>query len=131
MLLDSVTIFGGSAGGASVTYLMASPLTKGMNINNFQSRDLQLAPPWLFVSGLVSKAIAESGTNLAPWSQPAHRGVAQKRARQLAENFDCFIANDWLQTIDCLRTVPARNITAAFYDFFVNIIKYYHFIFAF
>lgn len=28
-MLNSVTIFGGSAGGASVTYLMASPLTEG------------------------------------------------------------------------------------------------------
>lgn len=71
------------------------------------------------ISGLFSKAIAHSGTNLAPWSQPAHKGVAIKRATQLAKYFDCY-APKWSQTIDCLREIPAKDITAAFYDFFVN-----------
>lgn len=96
--LNSVTIFGGSAGGASVTYLMASPLAEG----------------------LFSKGIAQSGTNLAPWSQPAHKGVAVERATQLAKQFDCYMPNDWPKTINCLRDIPATNITAAFSDFFVS-----------
>lgn len=74
-----------------------------------------------FILGLFSKAIAHSGTNLAPWSQPAHKGVARKRAKQLAEYFDCYKPNDWSQTIACLRNVPAIDITAAFYNFFVTI----------
>lgn len=71
-------------------------------------------------SGLFSKAIAQSGTNLAAWSQPAHEGVARQRATQLAEMFKCYTPNDWSKSIDCLRQVPAENITAAFYDFFVS-----------
>lgn len=73
------------------------------------------------ILGLFSKAIAQSGTNLAPWSQPAHKGVAKKRAKQLAKYFSCYKSNDWSHTIDCLRNVPAVNITAAFYEFFVSI----------
>lgn len=69
--------------------------------------------------GLFSKAIAQSGTNLAAWSQPAHKGVAQARAVQLAESFKCYEPNSWPTTLDCLRKVSAENVTAAFYDFFV------------
>ncbi|XP_055308049.1 juvenile hormone esterase isoform X2 [Sitodiplosis mosellana] len=93
----SVTVFGESAGGASATYLMMSPLAKG----------------------LFSKAIAQSGTNLAAWSQPAHKGVASARAAKLAESFKCYEPNNWSNTLDCLRQVSAENITAAFYDFFM------------
>lgn len=71
--------------------------------------------------GLFSKVIALSGTSLAPWAQPAHTGVAKDRAKQLAKNFDCYKPNDWSQSLDCLRNVPAANITAAIYDFFVSI----------
>ncbi|XP_031616881.1 cholinesterase 2-like, partial [Contarinia nasturtii] len=93
---ESVTIFGSSAGSASVTYLMMSPLTEG----------------------LYSKAIAMSGTNLAPWAQPAHKGVAKKRAKQFAEYFNCYSPNNWTQTIECLRNVPAASISSSYYDFF-------------
>lgn len=61
-----------------------------------------------------------SGTHLAAWSQPAYKGVARKRARRLAKQFECYTPNDWPQTIECLRNVSATDITAAFYDFFVN-----------
>ncbi|XP_031627736.1 venom carboxylesterase-6 [Contarinia nasturtii] len=93
----SVTVFGESAGGASATYLMMSPLAKG----------------------LFSKAIAQSGTNLAAWSQPAHKGVARSRAIKLAESFKCYTPQSWPKTLDCLRSVSAENVTAAFYDFFM------------
>ncbi|XP_031633819.1 venom carboxylesterase-6-like isoform X1 [Contarinia nasturtii] len=93
---NSVTIFGSSAGGASVTYHMMSPLSKG----------------------LFSRAIAMSGTNLAPWAQPAHKGVARKQATKFAKYFNCYTPSDWPLTIDCLRNVPAINISAAFFDFF-------------
>lgn len=95
----SVTVFGESAGGASATYLMMSPLAKG----------------------LFSKAIAQSGTNLAAWSQPAHKGVAVDRATKLAKKFDCYKSNDWSKTIECLRTISGDDITASFYDYFVSL----------
>lgn len=80
------------------------------------------------VKGLFSKAIAMSGTNLAPWSQPAYKGVARKRAIQLAQHFDCYKPNDWPQSIDCLRNVSAKDITAAVYEFFVNMRSFTFFI---
>lgn len=72
-------------------------------------------------SGLFSKAIAQSGTNLAAWSQPAHKGIARDRAIKLADMFKCHKPNHWPKTLNCLRKIPAENITAAFYDFFVSL----------
>lgn len=73
-----------------------------------------------FLQGLFSKAIAQSGTNLAAWSQPAHKGVAVQRTTKVAEMFNCHKPKSWPQTLDCLRQVSAENITASFYDFFVS-----------
>lgn len=91
-------MFGNSAGGASATYLMMSPLAKG----------------------LFKGVIAESGVNLNAWAQPTHDGVAAKRAAKVAEMLKCDKSSDWKRTINCLRGAPAKDITAAFYDFFVS-----------
>lgn len=77
-----------------------------------------------FIAGLFSKAIAQSGTNLDPWAQPAHEGVAPKRAAELADKFGCSNEDDWSKTINCLRKVSAENITAAFYEYFVSSLFY-------
>lgn len=94
-----MTIFGVSAGGAIVTYLMSSPLTKG----------------------LFHRAIAQSGANLDAWAQPAHVGVAAKRATKLADILGCERSDDWKFTIDCLRNASARDIAIASYDFYVSL----------
>lgn len=94
----SVTVFGNSAGGASATYLMMSPLAKG----------------------LFTKAIAQSGVNFDAWAQPAHKGVSARRATKLAEMLGCGKSDKWGQKIDCLRRASAKDVTAAFYDFFVG-----------
>lgn len=75
---------------------------------------------WDFFSGLFSKAIAQSGTNLAAWAQPAHDGVAAKRATKLAQLLGCYKPKNWPKTLNCLRNESAENITAAFYHFFVS-----------
>lgn len=101
---------------------MMSPLAKGKisaAYNNFSKIILRIKHECLCFLGLFSKAIAQSGTNLAAWSQPAHKGVAKDRATKLAESFKCYEPNSWPKTLDCLRNVSAENITAAFYDFFV------------
>jgi carboxylesterase type B len=90
-----VTIFGESAGGASVTYHMQSKLSKG----------------------LFHRGISESGTNLAPWGAVAHKGVARQRAEELGEMMGCDKKN-YNSMITCLRTISAEKITKAFYDFF-------------
>lgn len=84
----------------------------------------------IIFAGLFSKAIAQSGTNLAPWSQPAYKGVALKRAKQLAQYLGCYMPGDWSKTINCFLDAPAANVTQAFYEFFVsdkNTFKKYYF----
>ena len=114
-----MTIFGASAGGSSVTFLMASPLAEGKKYfsNSFK---IHYYPCTFSILGLFSKAIALSGTNIASWSLPPARGLAREKAKKMAEHFDCYKPNDWSQSIDCLRKVPAANITAATYNFFVS-----------
>lgn len=75
-----------------------------------------------FILGLFHRAIAHSGTNLAPWSQPANKGFAATQAKKLAELFDCYDP-DALTTdiLDCLREVPASKMSLALYTFFVSI----------
>lgn len=94
---NSVTIFGESAGGASVTYHMQSSLSKG----------------------LFHRGISQSGTDLAPWGAVAHKNVAQGRAKRLGEMMGCPLENaNYRAMIECLKAVPAANITEAFYEFF-------------
>lgn len=99
---NSVTVFGESAGGASGTYLMMSPLAKG----------------------LFHRVISQSGVNLDSWAAPAHKGVAPARAIRLGEIVGCKIEKSeklrWPRLIECLREKPAADITKAFYDFFVS-----------
>ncbi|XP_037885698.1 venom carboxylesterase-6 [Glossina fuscipes] len=95
---NSVTIFGESAGGASVTYHMLSSKSQG----------------------LFHKGIAQSGTYFNPWAQPAHKGVAAKRANKTALLLGCYHknSNDWPEIINCLKQQSAYNLTAIVYDLF-------------
>lgn len=70
--------------------------------------------------GLFHRGIAQSGTHLAPWGAVAHRGVAEERAQKLGEMMGCQHDNgrNYASMIECLKNVPAENITKAFYDFF-------------
>lgn len=70
--------------------------------------------------GLFTRAIVNSGTNLASWAQPHQKGMGRKRAKQVAQRFNCYIPKDWSQTIDCLRDVPSKNMSAVYYDLFVS-----------
>lgn len=80
---DSVTIFGESAGGASVHYHMMSPLSKG----------------------LFHRGIAQSGTALCPWaSYPP--GIHTKLATRIAYLVGC-PSKPTKAMVDCLRDIPA------------------------
>ncbi|XP_058064702.1 venom carboxylesterase-6-like [Anopheles bellator] len=94
-----VTVFGESAGGASGTYHMMSPLSKG----------------------LFQRVISQSGVNLDAWAQPAHRGVARARSIQLGQMLNCSQGTDgrFAEMMHCLRGVSAEDVTKAFYDFYV------------
>lgn len=94
----SVTVFGESAGGASGTYHMMSPLSEG----------------------LFHRVISQSGVNLDSWAQPTHKGVAKNRSIQLGEMLNCDQGRDgrFREMLDCLRKVSAEDVTKAFYGFF-------------
>ncbi|XP_030378452.1 venom carboxylesterase-6 isoform X2 [Scaptodrosophila lebanonensis] len=95
---SNVTVFGESAGGASVTYHMLSDKSRG----------------------LMQRGIAQSGTYFNPWAQPAHKGVAARRAEKLTQLVGCDQAGeDWTSKIECLRKRSAQDIVATVYDMFV------------
>jgi len=81
---DAVTIFGQSAGGASVSLLVLSPLTKG----------------------LFHHAISQSGASIASWAASARRkGLAQKFAKYLNCSTDTI-----LEMVDCIRMVDPADL---------------------
>ncbi|KAF7269615.1 hypothetical protein GWI33_017341 [Rhynchophorus ferrugineus] len=83
---QSVTIFGESAGGASVHYHMVSPMSKG----------------------LFHRVIALSGTSLCVWATaPKNENV--QNSKKLAESLDCPVG-DTNQMVECLRKHDANDI---------------------
>lgn len=91
---DSVTIFGESAGGASVHYHMISPSSKG----------------------LFHKAISMSGTAFDVWAN-SPPGEAVDHAHKLGELLKCSLDNTD-EMIACLRKVPANDIIDTEYNFY-------------
>lgn len=95
---ESVTIFGESAGGASVSYHLQSPQSKG----------------------LFHRAIQQSGTLFNPWAYPPSKGNAAKNALKLATLFECDVeGEDWTKIIECLRKVDSIEMAKsedAFYE---------------
>jgi len=95
----SVTIFGESAGGASVNYHMMSPISKG----------------------LFHRAISQSGTLMNGWADTARPGLAKMRAIRLSNMMKCPITDtSFKEIIECLRKVPAEKLVNAISEFFVS-----------
>ncbi|GAB0091516.1 hypothetical protein DMENIID0001_063680 [Sergentomyia squamirostris] len=89
---EQVTIFGESAGAASVTYLMSSSLA----------------------NGLFHRAIAQSGTLYAPWAF-----VNTTKALELTKTFSQALRCErsrhlnWSRVIECLQHKPVEKIFEA------------------
>ncbi|XP_011864448.1 PREDICTED: esterase E4 [Vollenhovia emeryi] len=83
---NRVTLFGESAGGASVHYHMVSPLS----------------------TGLFHRGISQSGTFYNPWTLTSP-GVAKRRAMFLGKNLGCSTEKS-KDLIECLRTKSAEEI---------------------
>ncbi|XP_076162457.1 carboxylic ester hydrolase [Ptiloglossa arizonensis] len=83
---NRVTIFGESAGGASVHYHMMSNLTKG----------------------LFHRAISQSGNGYCPWAL-MRPGSAKKNAIKVADLLGC-ASRDSKKMVACLRTKNALDI---------------------
>ncbi|XP_050361436.1 juvenile hormone esterase-like [Nymphalis io] len=90
----SVTIFGESAGGASVNYHMLSETS----------------------TGLFHKAISESGTALVPWAESSP-GEAKRNAFRLAKFLDCPQAPSE-RMINCLRNLNSYDIINTEFKFY-------------
>lgn len=82
---NRVTIFGESAGGASVHYHMMSNLSKG----------------------LIHRGISQSGNGYCPWAV-ARPDSAKKKANKVAELLNC--PKDSKQLLACLRTKTADEL---------------------
>ncbi|XP_038216933.1 venom carboxylesterase-6-like [Zerene cesonia] len=91
---SSVTIFGESAGGASVHFHMLSETS----------------------AGLFHKAISQSGTALVPWAEAAP-GEALRQAWRLARLLRCPQAPSW-RMLHCLRSRDSYDIIATEFSFY-------------
>ncbi|PSN42556.1 Venom carboxylesterase-6 [Blattella germanica] len=85
---NSVTVFGESAGGASVQYLMISPASQG----------------------LFHRGISQSGTALVIWAS-APNGSTIHHTRKLATLLDCPVDNN-NKLLSCLRSKDAKEIAS-------------------
>ncbi|XP_037609456.1 bile salt-activated lipase-like [Sebastes umbrosus] len=82
---DNITIFGESAGGASVSFQTLSPHNKG----------------------LFKRAISQSGVAFCPWALIKN---PHKIAEKVAENVGCPTDD---RMVACLKSTDARNLTMA------------------
>nr|CAB3219683.1 acetylcholinesterase precursor [Phallusia mammillata] len=99
---DDVTLFGESAGAASIGLHTVAPSSRG----------------------LFNRVIYQSGNQMTPWSTNT-LDVALKRARQLAKNLSCpnTETSSEIELLTCLRSKTAQEvfgaswITAEIFDF--------------
>jgi len=86
---NQITIFGESAGSASIGHLVLSPST----------------------NGLFSKGIGQSGGAVATW---AFDKDAEYNAKMVAETSGCPPTDDHDAIVQCLRNMPALNVSVAY-----------------
>ncbi|CAL8080996.1 unnamed protein product [Orchesella dallaii] len=86
---NSVTLFGNSAGGASVNYHMISPMSKG----------------------LFHRGISQSGSSLCPWGFTKN---PKAQAKRLAGQLNCLPAasKSSLELVNCLKQKTAEEIVS-------------------
>lgn len=104
---EKVTIFGQSAGSASVSYQLLSPASKGSFYRSlFISRSLKWGS-----SGLFRGAIMESGSALSPWAYQRNQTEITYRTAQLID--PSFTSRDSSELLEFLQSVPATAIDNA------------------
>ena len=107
---NSITIFGESAGGASVEFQILSPHSKGKIRVYFKlMNELFIHLLLLFFDkykGLFHRAIAQSGSASCPWALQKSVG---EYTRILAEDLNCPTSNS-RELLDCMRKTEAEKI---------------------
>ena len=83
----SVTIFGESAGSISVSYQLASPLSRG----------------------LFQRAIMQSGTSVSPNSRPVGSQPAFRTFKIVAETLNCSTNSDQ-EALECLQSKDVKDV---------------------
>ncbi|XP_046350410.2 cholinesterase 1-like [Haliotis rufescens] len=82
-----VTIFGESAGGASVGHHLASPLSRDM----------------------FDRAIMQSGTHISPWAYTVPK-TAKRKMKRFADLLGCPSSSTDTDIYDCLKTADAQTM---------------------
>jgi len=104
-----VTIFGLSAGAASVDYLTLSPMAKG-TWKYFGSSSI-LITSLITNAGTFHRAVALSGSSLNPW---AYQSEPLELANKVSEHAGCSKSNwEWPQKIKCLQELEPTAIVDA------------------
>jgi carboxylesterase type B len=88
---DRITVFGESAGSASIGHLLLSEAT----------------------NGLFAQGIGQSGSAIAPW---AFDTTPELHARHIAAKVNC-TQTDVDELVNCMRNVPAKDISVAFGEY--------------
>lgn len=103
-----VTIYGTSAGAASVLYHVLSPLSNGPSSKHdyHSCYTSDLLKYFCVNSGLFHRAISESGSMLNPWGADLSVG---KYSQALADGFNCRSELS-SELLACLRKKSARMI---------------------
>lgn len=94
---EQVTIFGESAGGASVGYHLLSPLSKG----------------------LFHKAILQSGSPMCRWATILP-GISRKRSEAVSSIAGCY-GDTSEEILNCLKKLPASYLIELHNKLFVSI----------
>ena len=94
---NQITIFGESAGGAAIGHLLLSKEGRG----------------------LFARGIGQSGSPIASWAFDSQAGKEGVEVARLAGCREEELASDDL-IVNCLRAVPAENVSAAFYQHSLN-----------
>ncbi|PIK49967.1 putative acetylcholinesterase [Apostichopus japonicus] len=89
---SKITIFGQSAGGASVGYQLTSPYS------------------WPY----FNNAILMSGTMTSPWAYSSNTNRYREKAFALGETVGCVNMMDSVQLVNCLRNVSEEDLRLAF-----------------
>ena len=102
---DSITIFGESAGGASVELQLLSPLSTGdlLKSTRWLVEELKSKVPKI---GSFHRAISLSGSSMCFWALNDHVGQS---TRKYAELFNCSRQSS-REIVDCLRTISASDL---------------------